>query len=192
MFKEIFSKIKGIAGGVALDKPYKFTVDEIGIAYPLSLADDGQSWPLAAYLDQLFEEDYASQLSDRWILPWNEIYRLMDSSEHANSISLLGLPAMATLKPYLASEGGLASDEFKVFINDWKDSESGRSVVFDRIGAFITHSDKTEMLPHASWQLLQAVRQLSKEQHENPGEATNQIGWANIRKIAKLLTSVQN
>lgn len=64
MLKQIFLR-KGqqaAAASVVLD------VQEQGLCYALSLANDEDHWQLAAYLDQLFEEDFASQLSDRWLL----------------------------------------------------------------------------------------------------------------------------
>ncbi|MFW8068588.1 hypothetical protein, partial [Klebsiella pneumoniae] len=36
-----------------------------------------------------------------------------------------------------------------------------------------------------NWALLQATEQLSIQQTQAPGETTNQLGWATIRKCAK-------
>lgn len=164
---------------------FKPQVDELGLCYPLSLAQSEVHWPLAAYLDQLFEEDFASQLSDRWLLPWDALYQLLDDPEHQTSLPLLGIPPEANFQPLLASSGSLAEAGFKVFIQGWRDPKTGAAVNIDLLGPVVRQRERTELLPQAVWSLLQAVRRLSTAQKEAPGEATNQIGWANIRKQAK-------
>ncbi|EOY6419644.1 ATP-dependent helicase, partial [Pseudomonas aeruginosa] len=165
--------------------PGAYQIEEEGLCYALSLADDDASWPVAAYLDQLFEEDYASQLSDRWLLPWESIYQLLDDPEHASSLPLLGLPAIANLQPQLASTGGLSDPDFKVFIRSWRNPQTGNLITFERVGAVARYAETTELLSRAVWELLKAIRDLHATQQQAPGEVANQIGWANIRKLAK-------
>lgn len=161
-----------------------YQVEELGLAYPFALAEGKGSWALAAYLDQLVEEDFASQLSNRWLLPWDELYRLFDDTDHADSIHLLGLPELCALQPQLCSQGSLASTDFEVFVSAWTNPHTRSNVQFERTGAIVRYAGKMELLPKAVWQLLKAVRQLHSSQQESPGEATNQIGWSNIRKTA--------
>ena len=159
-------------------------VQEQGLCYALSLANDEDHWQLAAYLDQLFEEDFASQLSDRWLLPWDSLYQLLDDPEHASSLQLLGLPPLSKLQPQLASQGSLAEAGFKVF-QTWRDPVGGAPVEVERCGAVVRCAGGFELLPRAVWELLHAVRALHAAQQESPGEITNQLGWSNIRKLAK-------
>lgn len=84
-----------------------FSIEEQGICYPLSLAESMESWSLASYLDQLEEEEFVSQLSDRWLLTWDELYRLLDEPEHETSLPLLGLPPQTALIPQLSSPGAV-------------------------------------------------------------------------------------
>src|SRR3546814_702987 len=105
-----------------------FFIEEQGICYPLSLAENVQSWPLASYLDQLEEEEFVSQLSDRWLLTWDELYRPLDEPEHLTSLPLLGLPPQTALIPQLSSQGSLASDDFKVAVSGWRDPQSNANV----------------------------------------------------------------
>lgn len=162
-----------------------FSIEEQGIYYPLSLAENSESWSLASYLDQLEEEEFVSQLSDRWLLTWDELYRLLDEPEHVTSLPLLGLPPQTALIPQLNSQGSLASDEFKVAISGWRDPQSNANVQVKRTGAIIQYQGATELLPEAAWKLTGAVRQLYLAQQNEPGEVTNQIGWASIRKLAR-------
>lgn len=162
-----------------------FSIEEKGLCYPLSLAEDAESWQLASYLDQLEEEEFVSQLSDRWLLTWDELYRLIDDPDHATSVPLLGLPAQTKLAPQLSSQGSLASNDFQVTISGWRDPQSNASIQVQRIGGTIQYNGAIEVLPESSWRLTGAVRQLYLAQQSEPGEVTNQIGWASIRKLAR-------
>lgn len=182
MFERIFSG-KSENQSAAVAPPYR--VEEEGLSYALTLADNEAMWPLAAYLDQLFEEDYVSQLSDRWLLPWESIHQLLDDPTHASSIALLGLPPLSSLQPQLASAGGLSDPDFKVFVQSWRDPQTASPVAFDRTGAMVTRAGTAELLPREVWELLKAMRELQAAQRQAPGETTNQIGWANIRRLAR-------
>lgn len=162
-----------------------YQVLEHGLSFPLKLVDQEESWALASYLYQLEEEEFISQLSDCWLLSWDELYRLLADPEHTSSLPLLALPPLSGLIPQLTSHSSLASEDFKVSIGDWCAPGSNAVVQVARTGAFITHADKAELLPEATWHLLGAVRQLYSSQQEKPGEATNQLGWASIRKLAR-------
>lgn len=183
MLKRFFSG-KGQRAQQAAAAAVILEVQEQGLCYALSLANDEDHWQLAAYLDQLFEEDFASQLSDRWLLPWDSLYQLLDDSEHASSLQLLGLPPLSKLQPQLASQGSLAEAGFKVF-QTWRDPVGGAPVEVERCGAVVRCAGGFELLPRAVWELLHAVRALHAAQQESPGEITNQLGWSNIRKLAK-------
>jgi len=183
MLKRFFSG-KGQRTQQAAAASVVWDVEEQGLCYVLSLANDDAHWQLAAYLDQLFEEDFASQLSDRWLLPWDSLYQLLDDSEHASSLQLLDLPPLSKLQPQLASQGSLADAGFKVF-QTWRDPAGGAVVEVERCGAIVRVADGVELLPRAVWELLQAVRALHAAQQQSPGETTNQLGWSNIRKLAK-------
>lgn len=183
MLKRFFSG-KGPRTQQAVAAPVVWDVEEQGLCYALSLANEDAHWQLVAYLDQLFEEDFASQLSDRWLLPWDSLYQLLDDPEHTSSLPLLGIPALSKLYPQLASQGSLAEAGFKVF-QTWRDPASGAPVEVERCGAVVRVAGGVELLPRTVWELLQAVRALHATQQVSPGETTNQLGWSNIRKLAK-------
>lgn len=168
----------------AVATPVVWDVEEQGLCYALDLANDDSQWQLAAYLDQLFEEDFAAQLSDRWLLPWDSLYLLLDDPAHTSSLPLLALPPLSKLQPQLVSQGSLAEAGFKVF-QTWRDPANSAPVEVERCGAVVHTATGNELLPKAVWELLQAVRALHAAQRESPGEITNQLGWSNIRKLAK-------
>src|SRR6476660_3836500 len=61
----------------------------------------GAQADLAAFLAQLEEEGFAKYYDDELVLPWDDIYRLMDSDEHQASFPLLQLPAIVPWRPIL-------------------------------------------------------------------------------------------
>lgn len=184
MFKRFLSGKQRQPHPSAEPRAALYSVEEQGLCYPLSLAEQEGAWDLALYLDQLHEEEFASQLSDRWLLPWDELYRLLEHPEHSSSLHLLGLAEQTHRVPLLISQGSLANTDFKVSISGWRDPVSGAVTSLQRTGAMIEYDGKAQLLPQRSWQLLRAVRELYLAQQESPGELTNQIGWSRIRSLA--------
>lgn len=164
-----------------------YTLDEAGILYAVSSSQspDSRGWERDAYLAQLGEEDYASQLTDAWLIPWDSLYELLENPDHASSVHLLALPEISKLRPQLGSEGSISDAHFRVFFRNWVDPVSQRSVHIDSTGAVIEHGGISELLPKAAWQLVQAIAQLRVNQQQSPSEAANQVGWAKIRKLGE-------
>lgn len=165
--------------------------DDAGILYPAlaesDLADTARSNRLAlAYLKQLEEEEFITPLVDDWLLPWDQAYRLLHDPDHAASTALLSLPAIRSIRPVLSSTGSLSDNAFKVVIQGWElDDGAVLKGALARQGAAFTLQGQAFMLPEAVWAMLIAVQELNRSQKETPGEKTNQLGWAAIRKLAK-------
>lgn len=140
---------------------------------------------LGCYLDQLEEEGYLTALPQDLLLAWDDLYRLLADEAQQSSLPLLGLPPVLALKPLLISEGALTDSDFRVTIRGWQ--RANGSVIsggLDRTGALVRVDGSTGLLGATEWRLLQAVREFSAEQRDKPGEMTNQLGWARIRKQA--------
>lgn len=185
MFKDLFSGKEGKKNSAIVQNSNVYKIDQEGLFFPFSLENEPDQWALTAYLNQLSEEDYVSQLSDRWLLSWDELYRLLDDSEHQTSLALLSLPEISNLQLNLSSQSSLVSDDFKVFVKSWINPVTNAEVQLDRTGAFVNYSGKDWLLPNANWQVLQAIQKLYLTQQMKPGEVTNQVGWSTIRKLAK-------
>jgi hypothetical protein len=82
------------------------------------LVDDPDLWALASWLEQLAEEDYLISLTDRWLLSWDALYRLLDDEEHASSLPLIGVPDI-TITCKMSSRGALSDSDFRVWIAEW-------------------------------------------------------------------------
>lgn len=156
-------------------------VDEIALASAV-----GQQRVALAYLQQLDEEGFITPLVEDWLLPWEQVYQIQRAPEHQASISLLGLPEMSVITPVLASTGSLSDPGFRVTIQGWESADSGpiRGALSRKGAAFILNSGQF-LLPEAAWRLVKAVQDLNRAQTSEPGEKTNQLGWATVRKCAK-------
>lgn len=142
---------------------------------------------LVAYLYQLDEEGYLTELPEDWLLTWDQLYRLMDDADHQSSLSLLRLPPLARIAPSLVSSGSLSDPDFTVAIKGWKRPGDVSAIEnISRNGAVVSLDGGEFMLSDPVWRLVQAVRELRQSQKEALGEHTNQIGWSKIRKLACL------
>lgn len=185
MLKQLLSKLKGNDSFAEKLISHRYQVEESGLSFLFNLAGEDVLWPLVAYMEQLSEEEYAIELSDRWLLTWDELYRLSADEEHRTSLPLLGIPEVKPLKVCLAGSGSLSDPEFSVYIRDWKESATGRSVQIERSGAIFNSAGGQFLQTMENWLLLSALQQFRDEQQRKAGENTNQLGWAKIRRLAK-------
>ncbi len=185
MLKRLLSKLTGDRQQIERHLKDKYQVEENGLSFSLSLVDDSQLWALASWLEQLAEEDYLISLTDRWLLSWEALYCLLEDEDHASSLPLIGVPKVLPLRASLWSRGALSDSDFRVWISQWATVPGRKPIRFSRLGAILTHDNQQYLLSRENWALLQATEQLSAQQIQIPGETTNQLGWAAIRKCAK-------
>lgn len=159
-----------------------------GILYPRAPGDAATASvrELHAYLLQLEEEGFVTPLADAWLLPWEQMYELLDAPEHEASIHLLTLPEPSDLRPVLSSSASLADLDFRIVIGGWE-TPHGVPVRdgLARTGATFIVDGQRRRFPKAVWKLVSAVLELNRSQRLDPGESTNQLGWATIRQLAR-------
>jgi len=182
------------------DKPVEkqaiFDVREDGIVFLSFCEDDlltlqGKLRDLAAYLLQLEQEGYLRQTEHDTLLPWEQLFALLNNAEHMDSLLLLELPPELVLTPLLASEGGLSDPAFKVFIRGWRQKDGAViGGALARKGAFFDLDNVRYRLSAANWSMLKSVKELAIKQREFPGEKTNQLGWAIIHKKAQAADAI--
>ncbi|EUL88644.1 hypothetical protein P832_00069 [Enterobacter kobei] len=78
MLKRLLSKLTGNRQQIEHHLRNQYQVEENGLSFPQSLVDDPDLWALASWLEQLAEEDYLISLTDRWLLSWDNLYRLLE------------------------------------------------------------------------------------------------------------------
>ncbi|MEE3664506.1 type I Zorya anti-phage system protein ZorD [Brenneria sp. g21c3] len=185
MLKRLLSKFINNNASTEQGISHQYQIEESGLSFSFNLTDDEALWPLVAYMEQLAEEDYVAEFSDRWLLTWDELYRLSEDPAHHTSLSLLGVPDVMPLKANLAGRGGLSDADFSVYIQEWQEVATGRAITFEHTGAVITGTQGQFLLSKDNWRLLSALQQFRINQKQNAGETTNQLGWAKIRRLAK-------
>lgn len=150
-------------------------------------AAKGAQRDTVAYLRQLNEEGFLTPLVEDWLLAWEQIYELRAAPDQQTSFGLLSLPSVVAIRPVLSSSGSLSDADFRVTIQGWQ-APGGAMLdgALSRIGAVFTMDDQQFLMPEHVWKLVKAVQHLSRTQKISPGERTNQLGWAKIRKLAKL------
>ena len=144
-----------------------------------------------AYLEQLEDEgflvamqqaDSTNQAVARYLLPWANLYELLNDDEHASSLELLQIPQFTPLKPILTCQGSLSDADFAIVIQGWRAPNGSIQTELPLIGAVTEQGKERQLLPQNHWQLIQAVGEFYRQPKRN--EASNQASWAHIRKIA--------
>ena len=185
MLKRLLSKLAGNRQEIEHHLMHQYQIEAGGLSFPQSLVNDTQLWALASWLEQLAEEDYLVSLTDRWLLSWDALYALLCDDEHASSLPLIGVPGVLPLRASLSSRSALSDSDFCVWISEWATLPARQPVRISRTGAMLTYENQQYLLSQENWALVQATEQFSAQQKQTPGETTNQLGWATIRKCAK-------
>jgi hypothetical protein len=146
----------------------------------------GEALPAEAadLLVQLEDEGFVEHRSDGSLLPWAQMYRLLQEPDYDGAAALLGLPPVGVAAPQLASRGSLIDTDFAVVMSGWVDS--ARRPLHDAAltGAMLSVRGERELLPHAVWRLVELVRQFSRRSDEQRTEVAQRRAWGEIRKAA--------
>ena len=165
----------------SLDRP-STVVREDWLEHPEAFGPQAES---VSYLQQLADEGFAQFERDALVVLWSNVYRLLVHSEHHESFHLLGLPQTLSIAPNLKSSGGLSDESFSIVMAGWRDMSGtslGRQV--ETLGAIATLESEEWLLPQASWQLIQAVKDFASIQPTSKTPDANRRYWASIRKLA--------
>lgn len=149
-------------------------------------ADFGFESGLAAFLLQLEDEGYAEIAGDNALLPWGRAFEAMESPEHADSFTLLGLPPVEAWRPALASVGTLTDPGFSIHIAGWRRSDGSRPRGDALVeGALIKAEGRTALLTRTAWEAAEAVFSFRRERSSGGSDAeSNRRGWATVRTKA--------
>lgn len=141
---------------------------------------------LIAYLTQLVQADRVALRLDRAVLPWSQVYTLLEDEEHQASLALFDLPPVLQLRPILDSVGTLVDPDFRVEIVGWVDPDSGEEVAADLACPAVARIDGVErLLPRAAWQLVHETRRMRAA--ANRYRHDNELAWGALRPLADQL-----
>ena len=112
------------------------------------------------------------------------MYHLLEDEEHASSLPLIGIPEVLPLRASMSSRGALSDKDFRVWIAEWTTLPSRQTIRFSRTGAILLMKPAASVITRKLGALA-GNRAAKHPANSGPGETTNQLGWATIRKCAK-------
>lgn len=193
----MFKKLFGSASPDTASQPSAtFTPTEEGLRYELPgvAAEEwlaapfshGDAAPLGAALAQLYMDGYGTRGDAAFVLPWKDVYAVLQHPEHAGATTVLGFPEQAAIKPSLGSSGSIGDAGFVVAIESWEDA---RGVPLRDppkvVGATATIEGRTQLLDKAVWSLLEQLRAFHATPPADRTPTANERAWAQMRRWAK-------
>ncbi len=157
-----------------------FTYDEVGVIYSHK---KNAKTDTDFYWQSLEEEDLAYIINEQYVLPWEELYQILNDEEHNNVIHLLNLPSQMGLCPVIRSERGLSDPNFRIILDGWLNENKIKvKNSIQRVGAVLTIDGTEYLLSEANFQLVEKLKEFSRI--ENKDTKQNQKYWAKIRNLA--------
>jgi HJR/Mrr/RecB family endonuclease/superfamily II DNA or RNA helicase len=138
---------------------------------------------LSAYLSQLVVEERCVLTVDGITLPWELVYELKSSPEHAGAVQALGLPNERTLHPVLDANDTLADAGFDVRICGWAEDGTEANVGEIRGAVAIVDGDES-LLPPEAWRTVATIRRFTARGPSHRTQHENELGWGAIRMHA--------
>ncbi|CAA0201136.1 DEAD/DEAH box helicase [Acinetobacter baumannii] len=156
------------------------TYNDLGITYPSlqnAMTDADFYW-------QSLEEEALAYLTDEgYVLPWEELFQILNDEDHASVIHLLHLPSQANVRPIIKSEGGLSDSTFKIILDGWLNEQNIKlKNQPERIGAILIIDGQEYLLNEHNFKVVEQLKEFSRLQ--NKDKALNQKYWAKIRNLA--------
>lgn len=139
----------------------------------------------AALLSQVSEEGFASEIELGFLVPWLELYRLLELDSYRDCATLFRSPPPIAARPVLNSRGGIADRDFSITLAGWIDS-AGNPLPddFQIEGACINFGLGSHLLPQASWDVLTAVRAFQGREMSQRNHDSNLEAWSRVRDAA--------
>ncbi|CAG9172572.1 hypothetical protein LMG23992_02270 [Cupriavidus laharis] len=138
---------------------------------------------LGAYLAQLASEDKCELDRSGVLVPWQQVFALQGSVEHAGALHFLDLPPQGPLRPILDSSGTLSDREFGLDIVGWTDGQ--HQIRPERLdGAVATHGGQPQMLSAAAWATAAEIARFRQRGPDERSQHVNELVWGRIRRFA--------
>lgn len=152
------------------------------LAAPFSHGQDGE---LGARLSQLHLDGFGRNLGDDHLLPWDDVYLLLLSSEHSRHLRLLRVPQTGGFRPQLQSIGSVSGKDFRIVIAGWVDENGSPMRPPPQLtGAVLQRADDLSLVSQPVWNLLKQLREFHALPDEQRSPEVNERAWARMRQWA--------
>lgn len=133
------------------------------------------------YLEQLTAEDIASGNAGFFVIPWAQLYRLLEDPDHQGGLRLLNLPAMGDWIPCVASSGTPSEPDFSVWLDGWT-SVSHAGGHPSRVGGLIEIAGERFLLGRSQWSLCEALENFQQRSPTmDPAQRLHALGVLQAR-----------
>jgi hypothetical protein len=118
------------------------------------------------------------------VLPWSDVYDLLDGPEQRVVRDVLLLPFACSHVPALASRDSLRDSSFDISIQSWRTTSGTRAPIEEWLGAVVGDGGKVALLPRKTWELLDQVGKFRARPVNDRSEVSNRRDWGRIRRTA--------
>lgn len=146
----------------------------------------------AYFLAQLVNEGQASLDASGLIIPWANVYSILNNDEYEGLTSTLQLPAPSSkLQPILDCNNTLSDSDFSLNISGWR---QGNNLIkqANLVGATLNWENENSLISESAWKLLNIVQDFNKRPDDEKNQGSNELAWGRIRAIASSANAVYN
>ncbi|MDI4634715.1 DEAD/DEAH box helicase [Pelomonas sp. V22] len=191
MFDRLFGKaetkvqspaVRFDEAGIHYNSPAESTAQWLAMPY-----DYGDAADLGARLQQVFLEGLGSRLETEFLLPWADVYALLNHPELTNFRDALSIPAETEVRPRLTSRGALMDTDFGIFLDGWLDPTGRPMQPAPRLeGRVLKIGEQVHLLPGALNELLDELTRFHAYPAAERSLSFKEQAFGRMRKLAKV------
>ena len=139
---------------------------------------------VGGFLAQMEDDGRLTDMAAGKVIPWSDVYDLLDGADRYACRDLLSLPHDAEHVPALLSIDSLRDRSFGIVVRAWRRPGSGGTSEAQTCGALIVDGDDIGILPRAKWELLDQVSRFQNRPDGEHDEGSHRRHWGWIRRTA--------
>jgi SNF2-related domain/Helicase conserved C-terminal domain/Restriction endonuclease len=136
------------------------------------------------YLAQLVSDNLASINNNSIEILWTNVYQLLDSVDHDDSIYLLALPPKDDSIPLLGENGTVADSFFKLRIDGWRDATGKQRGLRKFVGGVFLDDSDQKLQKKEVWQLIDFINKNDGFLDQSRTQLQNENLWGEALRLA--------
>ena len=167
-----------------------------GVSYAVAGADPsewlltpyqfGQDGALLARLAMLYEDGIGLVEGNCFLLPWEDLYAVLQSPDRQWCAGDLGLPPLVDHRPELTNRGSIGDADFSVLLQQWVDGAGAPLKSPPKLtGALLEMGQQRGLLQPKVWALVQQLRAFHATPLAERDEAFRERAWGVMRREAQ-------